>query len=74
MFSGLPPLMKPFSGPKSALKVLKSTFTAAHEKEVMALEQTLLHGKNADEKEAVLMNYVHCLLYPSLLMYTIIQP
>ena len=42
-----------------ALKVLKSQFTAAHEKEVMALAQKLLQGKNADEKEAVLMNYVH---------------
>ena len=36
-----------------ALKVLKSQFTAAHEKEGMALAQKLLQGKNADEKEAV---------------------
>ncbi len=42
-----------------ALKVLKSQFTADHEKEVITLAQKLLQGKNADEREAVLMNYVH---------------
>lgn len=41
-----------------ALKVLKSQFTAAAEKEVIALSQTLLQGKKADERETVLTDYV----------------
>lgn len=42
-----------------ALKVLNAQFTAAHEKEVMALAQQLSEGKTAEEKKTALMAYVH---------------
>lgn len=41
-----------------ALKVLRSQFTAADDKEVTALAQKLLKGKKENEKEAILKSYV----------------
>ena len=52
-------LANTYSSAADALKVLDSQFTAAHEKEVVALAQKLSEGKTADEKKTAMTNYVH---------------